>query len=286
MHGRRRIRVFDSAHRAPSYSCWTALACRRHAEPSCMQHRKCGESVDATVLSDRLSALAMYANAQTASGARNMLRRSDRNRMRGPGRAGITEIRGRHVRRLEPQFEWASPRRTADRVRAGLPNVAMEGTYDHQVFHTRWADYTVDRVRSWRNLAWSTSRHPRPGIWRQAFSPTHPVTTRATIPCLRADSPMLRKPLSFIFKPDQASIAAASGRSAINVAWRIRATPPCHGATTHVFRERTSACTAQQSDVVVGISSIRIARCRTLLAVSGRSSSAERSAEGVSSSCT
>ena len=31
-------------------------------------------------------------------------------------------------------------------------SVAMEGTYDQQVFHSHWAEYTVDRVRSWRNL--------------------------------------------------------------------------------------------------------------------------------------
>ena len=31
-------------------------------------------------------------------------------------------------------------------------SVALEGTYDHQVFHSHWAEYTVDRVRSWRKL--------------------------------------------------------------------------------------------------------------------------------------
>jgi hypothetical protein len=31
-------------------------------------------------------------------------------------------------------------------------NVAMEGTYVHQVFHTHWAEYAIDRVRSWREL--------------------------------------------------------------------------------------------------------------------------------------
>jgi len=30
-------------------------------------------------------------------------------------------------------------------------NVAMEGTYTRQAFHSHWAEYTVDRVRSWRN---------------------------------------------------------------------------------------------------------------------------------------
>jgi hypothetical protein len=32
-------------------------------------------------------------------------------------------------------------------------NVAMQGTYNHQVFHTHWAEYDIDRVRSWRDLA-------------------------------------------------------------------------------------------------------------------------------------
>ena len=31
-------------------------------------------------------------------------------------------------------------------------SVAMAGTYTHQVFHTLWAEYDIDRVRSWRNL--------------------------------------------------------------------------------------------------------------------------------------
>ena len=31
-------------------------------------------------------------------------------------------------------------------------SVAMEGSYTHQAFHSHWAEYTVDRVRSWRNL--------------------------------------------------------------------------------------------------------------------------------------
>lgn len=29
--------------------------------------------------------------------------------------------------------------------------VAMEGTYNRQAFHSSWAEYTVDRVRSWRD---------------------------------------------------------------------------------------------------------------------------------------
>jgi hypothetical protein len=32
-------------------------------------------------------------------------------------------------------------------------SVALKGTYDHQFFHTHWAEYAIDRVRSWRNLA-------------------------------------------------------------------------------------------------------------------------------------
>jgi hypothetical protein len=32
-------------------------------------------------------------------------------------------------------------------------NVAMQGTYIHQVFHTHWAQYDIDRVRSWRELS-------------------------------------------------------------------------------------------------------------------------------------
>lgn len=31
-------------------------------------------------------------------------------------------------------------------------SVAMEGNYRRQVFHSHWAEYAVDRVRSWRNL--------------------------------------------------------------------------------------------------------------------------------------
>ena len=31
-------------------------------------------------------------------------------------------------------------------------SVAIEGTYDRQAFHSHWAEYDVDRVRSWRNL--------------------------------------------------------------------------------------------------------------------------------------
>ncbi len=31
-------------------------------------------------------------------------------------------------------------------------NVAMEGSYTHQVFHSHWAEYAIDRVLSWRNL--------------------------------------------------------------------------------------------------------------------------------------
>lgn len=31
-------------------------------------------------------------------------------------------------------------------------DVAMKGSYTHQVFHSHWAEYEVDRVRSWRNL--------------------------------------------------------------------------------------------------------------------------------------
>lgn len=30
--------------------------------------------------------------------------------------------------------------------------VALEGSYTHDVFHSHWAQYTVDRVCSWRNL--------------------------------------------------------------------------------------------------------------------------------------
>ena len=52
-------------------------------------------------------------------------------------------------------------------------SVAMQGTYDHQVFHTRWADYTVDRVRSWRDLVLKCSqatpaRHPTAGVLSNA----------------------------------------------------------------------------------------------------------------------
>jgi len=32
-------------------------------------------------------------------------------------------------------------------------SVAMEGTYVNQAFHSQWAQYAVDRVRSWRNLS-------------------------------------------------------------------------------------------------------------------------------------
>jgi hypothetical protein len=32
-------------------------------------------------------------------------------------------------------------------------SVAMEGTYVDQVFHTHWAQYAIDRVRSWRSLS-------------------------------------------------------------------------------------------------------------------------------------
>ncbi len=31
-------------------------------------------------------------------------------------------------------------------------SVAMEGSYTHQAFHSHWAEYAVDRVRSWRRL--------------------------------------------------------------------------------------------------------------------------------------
>lgn len=31
-------------------------------------------------------------------------------------------------------------------------NVAMEGIYNRQVFHSQWAQYAADRVRSWRDL--------------------------------------------------------------------------------------------------------------------------------------
>ena len=31
--------------------------------------------------------------------------------------------------------------------------VAMQGTYTHQAFHSHWAEYATDRVRSWRNFA-------------------------------------------------------------------------------------------------------------------------------------
>ena len=41
-------------------------------------------------------------------------------------------------------------------------SVAMEGTYDHQVFHSHWAEYTVDRVRSWRNLVQECDRATPP----------------------------------------------------------------------------------------------------------------------------
>ena len=37
-------------------------------------------------------------------------------------------------------------------------SVALEGTYDHQIFHSHWAEYAVDRVRSWRNLVQECSR--------------------------------------------------------------------------------------------------------------------------------
>ena len=30
-------------------------------------------------------------------------------------------------------------------------SVALEGRYDHQIFHSHWAEYAVDRVCSWRN---------------------------------------------------------------------------------------------------------------------------------------
>ena len=37
-------------------------------------------------------------------------------------------------------------------------SVALEGIYDHQAFHSVWAEYTVDRVRSWRNLTQQCDR--------------------------------------------------------------------------------------------------------------------------------
>lgn len=32
-------------------------------------------------------------------------------------------------------------------------SIAMEGSYTHQAFRSHWAEYDVDRVRSWRGLA-------------------------------------------------------------------------------------------------------------------------------------
>lgn len=29
--------------------------------------------------------------------------------------------------------------------------VALDGTYDHQTFRSRWAGYEVDRVKTWRS---------------------------------------------------------------------------------------------------------------------------------------
>lgn len=37
-------------------------------------------------------------------------------------------------------------------------SVALEGTYVHQTFRSHWAEYSVDRVRSWRKLALECDR--------------------------------------------------------------------------------------------------------------------------------
>lgn len=45
-------------------------------------------------------------------------------------------------------------------------SVAMEGSYTRHAFHSRWAEYDVDRVRSWRNL--TQTRDLAFPAWKQA----------------------------------------------------------------------------------------------------------------------
>lgn len=37
-------------------------------------------------------------------------------------------------------------------------SVALGGTYRHQAFQSRWSEYDVQRVRSWRNLGTDCER--------------------------------------------------------------------------------------------------------------------------------
>lgn len=69
-------------------------------------------------------------------------------------------------------------------------SVAMEGTYAHQVFRSRWAEYDVWRVRSWCDLSRACTRsHPAAGEAACALSRTPPRLDQQDI--LPADGVML-----------------------------------------------------------------------------------------------
>jgi hypothetical protein len=53
-------------------------------------------------------------------------------------------------------------------------NVAMQGTYHHYVFQSHWAEYAIERVRSWRNRSeQSDQATPAPNRAVRALSSAH-----------------------------------------------------------------------------------------------------------------
>ncbi len=61
-------------------------------------------------------------------------------------------------------------------------SAALEGTYTRQSFHSHWAEYTVDRVRSWRNQVQKCERETP--VWERAggvlSSAARPVKVQKT----------------------------------------------------------------------------------------------------------
>lgn len=51
-------------------------------------------------------------------------------------------------------------------------SVAMKGSYTHQAFRSHWAEYTVERVQSWRNLSEASDLAPPAQNLAERFLPS------------------------------------------------------------------------------------------------------------------
>ena len=62
-------------------------------------------------------------------------------------------------------------------------SVAMEGTYAQQAFHSHWAEYTVERVRSWRNSMQECGRAAPTGKKAGGVLSSAPALPAGSIAC-------------------------------------------------------------------------------------------------------